>query len=48
VEKDPVTGLPAVIAVADAPGSALTPEELKRLEQDALNREDPRRAGFSL
>jgi plasmid stability protein len=48
VETDPGTGLPVVIAVADAPGSALTPEELKRLEQDTLNREDLRRAGLSL
>ena len=48
VEADPETGLPVVIAVADAPGSALTAEEIKHLERDALNREDLRRAGLSL
>jgi len=48
IEKDPATGLPAVVAVAQAPGSALTAEELKRLEQDALNQEDLLRAGLSL
>lgn len=48
VEKDPETGLPVVFAVADALGSAMTRDELKRLEQDTQYREDLRRAGLSL
>ena len=48
VEADLETGLPVVIAVADAPASAVTRDELKRLEQDTQYREDLRRAGLSL
>ena len=48
VETDPKTTLPVVVAVADAPGSTLTAEELKGLEQYSLNQEDLERAGLSL
>jgi hypothetical protein len=48
VETDPKTTLPVVTAIADAPGSTLTAEELRHLEQDSLNREDLQRAGLSL
>jgi hypothetical protein len=40
VEKDPETGLPVVIAVANAPGSAMTLDKPKRLEQDTQHGED--------
>ena len=48
VQTDSETGLPVVIAVADAPGSTMTRDGLKRLEQNAQYREDLRRAGLSL
>ena len=48
VEVDPKTGLPVVVAVADAPGTALIREELMRLEQDSLYLEDLRRIGIPL
>ena len=48
VEADPETKLPVVVAAADAPGSAMTRDELKRLEQDVQYREDLRRAGLSI
>jgi plasmid stability protein len=48
VETDPATGLPVVVAVADAPGSTMTLEELKHLQQDSQYREDLRRAGLSI
>lgn len=48
VETDPATGLPVVVAAADAPGSTMTLEELKHLQQDSQYREDLRRAGLSI
>ncbi len=48
VETDPETGLPVLLAVADAPGSAMARDELNRLEWDTQYREDLRRAGLSL
>jgi len=48
VEADPETGLPVVAAVTDAPGAALTREEIVRLGQDSHYVEDLQRAGLSL
>ncbi len=48
VEMDPQTGPTVAIAVTDALGSAMTPQDLRRLEQDAGYREDLRGAGLSL
>ena len=43
-EKDPKTGLPVIRAVSDSPGSKMTIEDLKRLEQDVRYLEDLKRA----
>lgn len=48
VETDPATGLPVVVAAVAAPGSTMTLEELKNLQQDSQYREDLRRAGLSI
>ena len=48
VEADPETGLPVVIGVTDAPGSAMTRDQLTRMELDTQYREDLRPAGLSL
>ena len=47
VEADPQTGLPVIVAVADARESTMSREDFKRLEQDAQYREDLCRAGLA-
>ena len=48
VVSDPKTGLPVVAAITNAVGSSFSRQEIRDLEAEILDREDEKRAGFTL